>query len=500
MDSILCMSKHTIRQRGGSERKPVAPFNPEPKWPQGFFEVLAEAGIQERQHSFYAHWVRQFFNRNPGRSRRSLGVEDIARFVEMVRNDPSIEDWQLEQARTALILYYEQFRGISLGDLSILDARAESAPEPLTAGKTMAAAEEDGSVSPVPPPREIKAITSVPSPQNHPPEIRRADLSALREAVLSALRVEHYALKTEKTYWQWIRTFVLHHHRRRPSDMSAPEIHAFLSHLALNRGVAASTQNQALNAIVFLYRKVLKKEVGDFSDFPRARRGKRLPVVCSRDEVQRLLRQVDGVEGLVVRLLYGTGMRISECLRLRVQDVSFDRNEITVRSGKGNKDRRVPFPASLKEPLRAQLDWRKQLFAKDQKENRHEVELPDALARKYPAAPYEWKWQYVFPADEFSTDPRSGHIRRHHLQDQRIQRAVKRAAEKAEITSRITPHTLRHCFATHLLEAGQDIRTVQELLGHSDVKTTMIYTHVLNKGPLGVVSPLDTLGAGVYRL
>ena len=342
-------------------------------------------------------------------------------------------------------------------------------------------------------------MTSVPTPQKNPSSERRVDMTALRDAVLTALRVEHYALKTEKTYWQWIRAFVTHHHGRKPSEMGAAEIHAFLSHLALNQGVAASTQNQALNAIVFLYRKVLKKEVGDFSDFPRARRGKRLPVVCSREEVQRLLRLVNGVEGLVIRLLYGTGMRIAECLRLRVQDVSFGRNEITVRSGKGDKDRRVPFPASLRDALQAQLDWRKQLFAEDQKENRHEVELPDALARKYPSAPYEWKWQYVFPADDFSTDPRSGHVRRHHLHELRIQRAVRKTAEEAEIVSRITPHTLRHCFATHLLEAGQDIRTVQELLGHADVATTMIYTHVLNRPGVSVRSPLDEMAAPEAR-
>ncbi len=257
--------------------------------------------------------------------------------------------------------------------------------------------------------------------------------------------------------------------------------------------MAASTQNQALNAVVFLYRDVLKKEIGDFSTFPRARMGKRLPVVCSREEVQKLLRQLDGVEGLIIRLLYGTGMRVSEGLRLRVQDVNFDRNEITVRAGKGDKDRRVPFPKSLHDALRAHLNGRRELFETDKAQNKHEVEVPDALARKYKSSPYEWVWQYVFPAEDFSTDPRSGRVRRHHIHPIRIQRAVKRAAEEARLTTRISPHTLRHCFATHLLEAGQDIRTVQELLGHSDVKTTMIYTHVLNKGPLGVVSPLDTL-------
>ncbi len=199
------------------------------------------------------------------------------------------------------------------------------------------------------------------------------------------------------------------------------------------------------------------------------------------------------MEAIISKLMYGTGMRVSEALRLRIQDLNMDRKEITVRGGKGNKDRRVPFPDSIGDPLLAHLDWRRRLFEEDRTKNMHEVELPHALARKYPSAPYEWKWQYVFPADGYSTDPRSGAYRRHHILPKRIQRAVRHAARAAQIQSHITPHTLRHCFATHLLEAGQDIRTVQELLGHSDVKTTMIYTHVLNKGPLGVVSPLDTL-------
>ncbi|MEM7391380.1 MAG: integron integrase [Verrucomicrobiota bacterium] len=319
------------------------------------------------------------------------------------------------------------------------------------------------------------------------------DLARLDTAVRKALRVEHYALKTEKTYTHWIRRFVVWHHERKPSDMGASEIHQFLSYLAVNENVAASTQNQALNAIVFLYRKVVKKEVGDFSDFPRARMGKRLPVVCSRQEIQRLLKVTTGVEGLVIRLLYGTGMRVSEGLRLRIQDLNFDRNEITVRSGKGDKDRLVPFPVSLRADLEEHIERRRILFDRDRRKKMHEVELPNALARKYPKAATRWTWQYLFPADEYSTDPRRGAVRRHHLHEIRIQRAVRRAADRAKIESRVTPHVLRHSFATHLLESGQDILTVQELLVHAAVKTTMIYTHVLNKGPMGVVSPLDSL-------
>lgn len=462
-----------MRQTKPRSALPVAAYDPNPRWPVGYFEVLEEMGVPERERGFYAHWVRQFFNRFPGRKRRDLGPQEIADFLDAMKHDASLESWQRDQARDALILYYEQFRGISLRDMPPPSPEAVASPAPT-------------------PPRRMEAKTEVPAPTRR--EVGDSiDLEELKVAVVGSLRVKNYAYRTEKTYWQWIRRFVLHHNRRDPADMGASEIHAFLAHLAVNENVAASTQNQALNAVVFLYREVLRQDVGDFSSFPRARRGKRLPVVCSRGEIQRLIAGIDGVEALVVKLLYGTGMRVSEGLRLRVQDVNFDIHEILVRGGKGDKDRRVPLPKSLTESLRAHLDWRKTLFETDRKTNMHEVELPGALARKYKSAPYEWKWQYVFPADEYSVDPRSGRERRHHLHPVRIQRAVRNAAKEAGITSRVTPHTLRHSFATHLLEAGQDIRTVQELLGHSDVKTTMIYTHVLNQGPLGVASPLDSL-------
>jgi len=326
-----------------------------------------------------------------------------------------------------------------------------------------------------------------------PHPFRKANLQALDRAVREALRTRHYALRTEKAYVQWIRRFVVFHGGRRPSEMAAPEIQQFLTYLATERRVTASTQNQALGALVFLYRHVLKKEAGDFSDFPRARRPKRLPVVLSRPEVQALLAHLQGVESLVGRLLYGTGMRISEALRLRVQDLGFDRSEITVRAGKGDRDRRVPLPASLKAELYAHLDERRRQYEADRAEGMHEVELPNALARKYPQAPFEWKWQFVFASPTFSVDPRTGTRRRHHLHPIRVQRAVKKAANAAGLTAHVTPHTLRHCFATHLLEAGQNMRTVQQLLGHANVRTTMIYTHVMDKGALGVVSPLDTL-------
>ncbi len=475
----------------------VAPFKPDPRWPGGYFEVLEELGIEEQRRRFHAHWVRQFFNRYRGRARRELGRTEIEDFLNTLAVDPAVLSWQVIQAREALEIYYEQFRGIALEPRT--EQRAigpevskESAdPQASGGGKYAGVGKADGTAT-VALPRKIEEPRSVPRPKGRRAD-RKADWASLEKVIQESLRVEHYALKTERTYVQWIRRFVAYHHGKRPSDIRAAEIHQFLSHLAINEQVAASTQNQALNAIVFLYRKVVKKEPGDFSDFPRARRRKHLPSVLSRPEVQSLLPEMDGVEELITRLIYGTGMRISEALRLRVQDLSFDRNEITVRSGKGGKDRRVPFPQALKAEFYRHLDARRNQFENDREGGMHEVELPGALARKYPNGPYEWNWQYVFAASDFSVDPRSGATRRHHVHEIRIQRAVKKAARKAGITVRVTPHTLRHSFATHLLEAGQDIRTVQELLGHSDVKTTMIYTHVLNTGPMGVVSPLDTL-------
>jgi integron integrase len=275
--------------------------------------------------------------------------------------------------------------------------------------------------------------------------------------------------------------------------MDAGHVRDFLRHLAMDRQVASSTQNQALNAVVFLFKAVIKKDIGDFSDFQRARRGFRLPVVASREEIKAVLDRMSGRERFMGALLYGTGMRINELLRLRVQDVQFDQSRIMVRAGKGDKDRYVPFPSKYREEMQQWLQQRKSMYEADKARNQHEVEVPGALAQKYPNAPWEWRWQYVFPADDFSEDPRSGHVRRHHVDEQHLQRAVRDAVRAAGLTIRFTPHCFRHSFATHLLEAGQDIRTVQALLGHSQVETTMIYTHVLNKGPMGVISPVDTL-------
>ena len=274
--------------------------------------------------------------------------------------------------------------------------------------------------------------------------------------------------------------------------MGKSEVESFLTALAVERNVTASTQNQALSALLFLYREVLGMDLPWLSEVIRAKKPARLPTVLTQEEVRALLKYVDDpLMDLIVRLLYGTGMRLLECLRLRVKDVEFTRNEIVVREGKGGKDRVTMLPASLADRLKAHITVVKAQHEADLALGRGEVWLPDALAVKYPNAPKEWAWQYVFPAAGFSTDPRSGAVRRHHVDDKRVQRAVKLAAAKAGIAKQVSPHTLRHSFATHLLESGYDIRTVQELLGHSDVSTTMIYTHVLNKGGRGVVSPLD---------
>jgi len=313
----------------------------------------------------------------------------------------------------------------------------------------------------------------------------------LLDRLRAEIRLRHYSIRTEETYVDWARRFILFHGKRHPRDMGAAEVTAFLSHLASERNVSASTQNQAKSALLFLYREVLGLELAWLDEVIAAKAAKRLPVVLTQTEVRRLLNATSGTMGLVVSLLYGTGMRLLEGLRLRVKDVEFVRREIIVREGKGNKDRVTVLPENLILPLKTHLEKVKALHERDLEAGFGEVNLPDALAIKYPNAAKSWGWQYVFPSTVRSVDPRSGTERRHHLYEASVQRAVREAARLANIHKPVTPHVLRHSFATHLLQAGYDIRTVQELLGHKDVATTMIYTHVLNKGGRGVVSPLD---------
>jgi integron integrase len=525
----------------------TAPVNPTPQWPAGYVEALREAGAQEKAIPFCIRWVRGFFAEYPGRRRRDLGRTEIEAFLRKVAARPDVTNWQVQQARESLEVYYERFRGIALaarpdgvalspsGSVAA-PMRAPAPPRPteqrsVTVGCPAQAKPLHGEGAYALATSQVKSCREVansrPAPArtaadsasrtvavvgqttdrlsaDRPPRVAgegsavarigpgKVDWRALQAKIVECLRLEHYSYRTEQTYVGWIRRYVEFHGWRKPSQLGAAEVTAFLKHLALRMQVASSTQNQALNAVVFLYKKAIKKDIGDFADFPRARKGLRLPVVASRAEVKAVLDRMQGREQLIACLLYGTGMRIEECLGMRVQDVQFDQNRI-VAHGKGNKDRYVPLPAKYIPDLRRWLERRRLLYEEDKAKNMHEVYLPDALDRKYPKAPYEWRWQYVFPADDYSKDPRSGHVRRHHLDEQQLQRAVQQAVREAGLTVRFTPHCFRHSFATHLLEAGQDIRTVQDLLGHADVKTTMIYTHVLNKGPLGVVSPVDTL-------
>ncbi|WP_074926427.1 integron integrase [Nitrosomonas eutropha] len=315
----------------------------------------------------------------------------------------------------------------------------------------------------------------------------------LLDQLRDKLRLKHYSIRTEVQYVQWVRRFILFHDKRHPQEMGGGEVEAFLTHLAVSGRVAASTQNQALSALLFLYREVLEIDLPWFDNVVRAKRPARLPVVLTHNEVQAVLGRMEGAHGLMARLLYGTGMRLMECVRLRVKDVDFERAEILVRDGKGAKDRVTMLPQSLIPILNEHIRHRRLLYEDDLAKDMAAVYLPDALERKYPKAATDWIWQYIFVAKSYSVDPRSGVERRHHMDEKLLQRAMKKAVLAAGVTKPATPHTLRHSFATHLLQAGYDICTVQELLGHSDVTTTMIYTHVLNKGGKGVVSPLDHL-------
>jgi len=323
--------------------------------------------------------------------------------------------------------------------------------------------------------------------ENHPKPTGKKLLEQVRDAI----RAKHYSLRTEKTYIDWIRRYIIYHDKRHPRDMGVPEVQAFIIHLATDGNVSASTQNQALSAVTFLYRHVLNTELEFPADTIRPGRSKPLPVVLTPQEARAVINNMSGLAKLMTKILYGSGLRIMECLRLRVKDIDFGNRQIIVREGKGEKDRFTILPDSVIEELQSHLIIVKAVHEKDLKEGFGETSLSYALERKYTSASKEWLWQYVFPASVRSIDPVSKREKRHHLDPSVLQKAIRKAAQQAKINKPVTPHTFRHSFATHLLQSGYDIRTVQELLGHKDVKTTMIYTHVLQRGGLAVKSPLD---------
>lgn len=323
--------------------------------------------------------------------------------------------------------------------------------------------------------------------ENLPPQQQPKLLDQLRRCI----RDKHYSLRTERVYVYWARWYIRFHGLRHPAEMGATEIQAFLSYLANERKVSVSTHHQALCALLFLYKNVLRIELPWLDKLQRPVKQARRPTVLTRQELELVFAQMEGVHLLIARLLYGTGLRLMECAQLRIKDVDFQRREITVREGKGGKDRITMLPMTLVQPLRDQIAYARTLYDEDRLNQRNGVMLPGVLERKYPSASTQWGWYWVFPSDHESTDPRNGVRRRHHLYEQTIQRAIKRAVAAAKLTKPASTHTLRHSFATHLLEAGYDIRTVQELLGHADVSATMIYTHVLNRGGRGVLSPVD---------
>lgn len=334
-------------------------------------------------------------------------------------------------------------------------------------------------------PRFSSMLLTPADPPKRPPRL----LDAVREQI----RLRNFSIRTEQVYVDWCKRFILFHGKRHPAEMGSPELEAFLTHLAIQRNVSAGTQNQARSAVLFMYRHVLNMQLPWLTEVVRAKASQHLPVVLTHREVKALLDELSGVHALVASLLYGTGMRLLEGLRLRIKDIDFERREVLVRCGKGAKDRVTVLPENLVFPLQQQVAMARAQHLQDLAAGLGEVWLPNALATKYPRAAKATGWQFVFPSPSISVDPRGGAERRHHLTEQAIQRAVAGAARRAALDKPCTPHVLRHSFATHMLQAGYDIRTVQELLGHADVKTTQIYTHVMNRGGRGVLSPLDKL-------
>ena len=431
----------------------MAPFSDAGFWTE-FKAVLTKLCISEKKSNYYVSWAQTFERFLNGLPLREASLDMVKAFLADIAKDERIRDWQRDQARHALEILYDEYLKI--------DFKAPGARQgPF----------KDAIINP-------EALEKL-----HGGLIRRVEVEC---------RVRHYSMRTEEAYVTWVRRFLSFHDCKDAAALSAPDIKKYLEFLARERNVAATTQNQALNALVFFFTQVMKKEPGDFSDFVRARKPVRVPTVLTKNEMNRLLDRLDGECLVMAGLLWGSGLRVMECMQLRVKDIDFETGQITIRNGKGAKDRVTMLPERFAGPLREQIERAKKIFEEDRTQGTAGVYIWPGLERKYPNAGKERIWQYVFPATRLSVDPRSKTVRRHHVDPDVIQRHIKQAALQAGITKQVSCHTLRHSFATALLQSGSDIRTVQELLGHSDVATTMIYTHVLNKpGIVPAKSPAD---------
>ena len=446
-----------------------------------FIAYVRNKGIKDHVVRWYVRRAEQYIRASPNQPLVQHTARHVEQYLRGIGRKHQLQPWQFRQVVEALQILFVDLVGAAWAGHFDWEYWLASARELETHHATVARSHD-----PLP-----RRAAQQPSPPSHD-EVRQGHQEIVQR-LKAEIRRRHYSIRTEQAYVSWLVRYLAFHGSNDPRQMGPTEVVAFLEYLAVHRGVSASTQNQALNALVFVYDQVLAQSLGTLEAFSRAKRPRTLPVVLSRPEVTRLLKAMDDdtTVALMAGLLYGSGLRLMECVRLRVHDLDFDYRQIVVRDAKGRKDRVVPLPERYREALTQHLGRVKKLHEEDVQRGLGGVYLPEALARKYPNAAHEWGWQYVFPSGRLSVDPRSGKVRRHHLHENGLQKAVKKAAQSAGITKKVNCHALRHSFATHLLEAGYDIRTVQELLGHADVSTTMIYTHVLNKPGLSVKSPAD---------
>lgn len=470
---------------------------------EGFKGFLYSKGIPEKSLEDFVCWGKEFEKNSSEVSFRERTGSDVQKFLETLERRGCYTKWQIRQADNTLKFLFQQFFPAPWNQdwveypagpkgKTVKQGISQMSPKSgtLEMGFPDTPFEGRGNLQDFPPANLPETGENL---HTDPKLLSRVDqeFAGLLGKVQKKIRVLHYSIRTEKAYMDWVRRYIAFYMCRDPKELGPEAISEFLNYLASKRKVAASTQNQALNGLLFFYEKVLKVPMGELTNFERAKRPMRLPTVLNRDEVKRLIANLEGTYQLMAGIVYGSGMRLLECLRLRVKDVNLEKNILTVREGKGMKDRITTLPQKYKGAIKAHLKEVRALHNEDLAKGFGEVYLPEALGAKYPGAHKEWGWQYVFPSSRLSVDPRTSKVRRHHVHENAFQRAVKEAVKKSDLPSSVSIHTLRHCFATHLLEAGYDIRTVQELLGHSDVATTMIYTHVLNKPGIPVKSPAD---------